>query len=177
MSFSGFEIDSDPDASDVPAKAVGSLSLAGKLAADRCAEDLQVYCFSTCGKTFRRSFSGRGGCSLDENATQEVWENAFKKVFRRMTNAKNGVNMVDASPVTDVEIMSDGVVIHYENKDDKPVRPKVSVYFLNRYGSIIGRIDDIWRFKKIEPKSKAASGKFPLPAVGKPMYIDVETEI
>ena len=93
-----------------------------------------------------------------------------------MAKAQKGVNPIGRGYVTAVEIGQDGVTVKYENGGDTPVKPNVSVYLLSRYGAIVARFDDAWRFKKIAVGDKAESKTFKCNKFGNIEYIDVELE-
>jgi hypothetical protein len=158
------------------ARVVGGLSLAGKFAANKLCDDLALYEIAICGKVFKRDIAKNGSIGFSEAVTMENWQNEFSKVFKNLMIAKKGHNETKVSYMADVDFGNDGIVIHYENKQDHAVKPKVSVFLLNQYGAIVGRVDDTWMFKKLEVGAKAVSKKFTLPNVDKIAYIDVECE-
>ena len=152
------------------------LSLPGKFAADRLCEDLSLYELRICGKVFRRVFDGSGAVAFGGNVQDSEWAAEFSKVFKNLKKLKDGVNPIDIGYVKAVENEKGNLVIRYENEGEQPIKPKVSVFLLNKYGSIISRFDDVWRFKKIAPGGKGESATFKLPAVNGVLYIDVEIE-
>ncbi len=158
-----------------PAKVVG-LSLPGKFAADRLCEDLSLYEVKVCGVDFSRVFEKSGKVTFCSNANAEGWSAGFSKVFRHLAKIQKGVNPIGREYVIAVEIGQDGVTIKYENTGDAPVKPNVSVYLLNRYGVIVARLDDVWRFKKITVGDKAESKTFKCNMLENVEYIDVELE-
>ena len=158
-----------------PAKMIG-LSLPGKFAADRLCEDLSLYEIKICGKKFRRTFGGSGSAAFGTNESDSEWEAEFSKVFKNLKRVKKGTNLIDIGYVKAVEIEEGNLVVRYENGGEQPIKPKVSVFLLGKYGSIISRFDDVWRFKKIAPGDNDKSTAFKLSAVEGVMYIDVEVE-
>ena len=157
------------------AKVVG-LSLPGKFAADRLCDDLSLYEVKICGVDFRRVFEKSGKVTFSDNADAGGWTAGFSKVFRHLAKAQKGVNPIGRGYVNAVEIGEAGVTVKYENGGDNPVKPNVSVYLLNRYGAIVARFDDAWRFKKIAVGDKAESKTFKCNKLGNVEYIDVELE-
>ena len=97
-------------------------------------------------------------------------------LFKNIKKVGIGENPIDVKYVKAVEINDGDLTITYENKGEQPVKPKVSVFLLSKYGSIVSRFDDVWRFKKIAPGGNDKSSAFKLPAVEGVMYIDVEIE-
>ena len=158
-----------------PARVVG-LTLPGKFAADRLYEDLSLYEVRICGVDFRRVFEKSGKVTFRGNMDAEGWASGFAKVFRHLAKAQKGINSIGRGYVNAVEIGEDGVTVKYENGGDNPVKPNVSVYLLNRYGAIIARFDDVWRFKKIAVGDKAESKMFKCDMLDNIEYIDVELE-
>ena len=63
--------------------------------------------------------------------------------------------------------------LRYENTSDKPIKPAVSLYFLNRYGSVTARFDDTWFWKSIAP-GESHEQIIPAGVHGKPYYVDIE---
>ena len=157
-------------------KKVVGLSLPGKFAADRLCEDLSLYEVKVCGVDFSRVFEKSGKVTFCSNANAEGWSVGFSKVFRHLAKVQKGVNPIGREYVIAVEIGQDGVTIKYENTGDAPVKPNVSVYLLNRYGAIVARLDDVWRFKKIAVGDKAESKTFKCNMLENVEYIDVELE-
>ena len=164
-----------PYIDSAPAKMIG-LSLPGKFAADRLCEDLSLYEIKICGKKFRRTFGGSGSAAFGANESDSEWEVEFSKVFKNLKKVKDGENLIGIGYVKAVEIGKGNLVIKYENGGEQPIKPKVSVFLLSKYGSIVSRFDDVWRFKKIAPGSNDKSPAFKLPAVDGVRYIDVEAE-
>ena len=158
-----------------PAKMIG-LSLPGKFAADRLCEDLSLYEVRICGKEFRRVFDGSGAVAFGGNVQDSEWAAEFSKVFKNLKEMKDGVNLIGMGYVKAVEIEKGNLVMRYENEGEQPIKPKVSVFLLNKYGSIISRFDDVWRFKKIAPGDKGKSAAFKLPFDEAVKYFDVEVE-
>ena len=158
-----------------PAKMIG-LSLPGKFAADRLCEDLSLYEARICGKEFRRAFAGSGAVALGSNVSDSKWEMEFSKVFKNIKKVGIGENPVGVKYVKAVEIKDGDLIVKYENNGEQPIKPKVSVFLLSKYGSIISRVDDVWRFKNIAPGGNDKSTTFKLPAFEGVKYIDVETE-
>ena len=76
-----------------------------------------------------------------------------------------------------MEIKDGDLVIQYENGGVLPIKPRVSVFLLNKYGSIISRFDDSWLVKAILPGGKDKSEAFKLPPVEGVRYIDVEADL
>ena len=164
-----------PYVDTAPAKAIG-LSLPGKFAADRLREDLSLYEVKICGKEFRRVFGGSGAAVFGSNVSDPEWESEFSKVFKNLKKVNEGTNAVDAGYVKAVEIKDGDLVIKYENGGEQPIKPKVSVFLLSKYGSIISRIDDVWRLKKIAAGGNDNSATFKVPTLEAVKYIDVEFE-
>ena len=162
-----------PYVDTTPAKAIG-LTLPGKFAADRQCDDLSLYEVRICGKEFRRAFGGSG--AFRANVSDSEWEKEFSKVFKNLKKVQEGMIPFDNGYVKAVEIKEGDLVVKYENGGDQPIKPKVSVFLLNQYGSIISRFDDFWRFKKILPGDKDKSEAFKMPPVEGVRYIDVEVE-
>lgn len=158
-----------------PAKAIG-LSLPGKFASDRLCEDLSLYEVRICGKEFRRTFVGSGAVAFGSNVSDSEWEMEFSKVFTNIKKVGIGESPVDVKYVKAVEIKDGDLIIKYENNGDQPIKPKVSVFLLSKYGSIVSRVDDIWRLKKIAPGVNDKSATFTVPAFEGVKYIDVEAE-
>ena len=148
----------------------------GKFATDRLGEDLSLYEIKICGKEFRRTFSGSGAAAFGTNVLDSDWESEFSKVFRNLKTMKDGSNLMGIGYVKAVEIEEGNLVVKYENGGEQPIKPKVSVFLLSKYGSIISRFDDVWRFKKIAPGGNDKSAAFKLPAAEGVRYIDVEAE-
>ena len=162
-----------PYVDTVPAKVIGGMSFAGKFAADKICDDLRLYEVIICGKTFLRSFEGRG-TRFAERVREDDWQTEFAKVFRNISRINKGNNKTVFPNIEGVEISDDGMVIHYINNGKQPFKPSVSVFLLSQYGTILGRVDDIWRFKKIVAGAKGTSEKFPLSHVDSLIYMDVE---
>jgi hypothetical protein len=51
----------------------------------------------------------------------------------------------------------------------------VSVFALNKFGAVVDRADDVWKFKKLKPASRDESKKFKLISPSRVKYVDVET--
>ena len=164
-----------PYIDSTPAKMIG-LSLSGKFATDRLGEDLSLYEIKICGKEFRRTFGGSGAAAFGTNVLDSDWESEFSKVFRNLKTMKDGSNLMGIGYVKAVEMEEGNLVVKYENGGEQPIKPKVSVFLLSKYGSIISRFDDVWRFKKIAPGGNDKSTAFKLPAAEGVRYIDVEAE-
>ena len=78
-----------------------------------------------------------------------------------------------AHDVPEVVVLDDGCVkIRYRNDGEKNLRPAVSVYLLNRYGSVLSRIDDVWKIKRLKPGADAVS--VPFEGNKDARYIDIE---
>ncbi len=165
-----------PYVDTTPAKVIG-LTLPGKFAADRQCDDLSLYEVRVCGKEFRRAFGGSGAVVFSSDVSDSEWEKEFSKVFKNLKKAKEGMNPFDVGYVKAVEIKDGDLVIQYENGGMLPIKPKVSVFLLNKYGSIISRFDDFWRFNAILPGNKGKSDAFELPSVEGVRYIDVEADL
>jgi hypothetical protein len=164
-----------PYTDTVPAKMIG-LALPGKFSADRLCDDLYLYEIKTCGKGFRRIWDKSETARFGGNVPDAEWEARFSKVFKNLKTVKDGTNPVDIGYVKALEIEKSNVVIRYENVSDQAIKPKVSVFFLNRYGSIVARFDDVWRLKKIAAGEKGESAVFKLPFDEGVKYFDVEIE-
>ena len=50
-----------------------------------------------------------------------------------------------------------------------------TVYALNKFGALVDRADDVWKFKKLKPGSRDESKKFKLSSPSRVKYVDVET--
>ncbi len=158
-----------------PAKMIG-LALPGKFSSDRLCDDLSLYEIKICGKGFRRLWGKSGHAMFGCNVSDSEWETGFSKVFRNLKKVKDGTNSIDIGYVKALKIEKNNVVIKYKNDSEQPIKPKVSVFFLSRYGSIMARFDDVWRFKKIVVGGNGESAVFKLPFDEGVKYIDVEVE-
>lgn len=89
------------------------------------------------------------------------WESAFKTKFPNLQTFKPGIYTINKGGCKSIECTADGKVkIYYENATSEKMRPAVSIYFLNQYGVITKRIDDIWKIKRLQPNSTAESEWF-----------------
>ena len=158
-----------------PAKMIG-FALPGKFSADRLCDDLSLYEIKICGKDFRRVFGKSGTAMFGGNVPDTEWEAEFSKVFKNLKTIKENKNPIDMGYVKEVTIDKGNLVIQYENNGEQAIKPKVSVFLLSKYGSVIFRFDDVWRVKKIAPGGKDKSEAFKLPFVEGVRYIDVEAE-
>ena len=114
--------------------------------------------------------------AFGSNVSDSKWEMKFSKVFTNIKKVGIGESPVDVKYVKAVEIKDGDLIIKYENNGDQPIKPKVSVFLLSKYGSIVSRVDDIWRLKKIAPGVNDKSATFTVPAFEGVKYIDVEAE-
>ena len=49
-----------------------------------------------------------------------------------------------------VEFADDGTfVVKYFNDSDAAIKPRVSVFALNKFGALVDRADDVWKIKKL----------------------------
>ena len=154
------------------ARTIGDLSLAGKFSADKLCDDLALYEISICGKMFRRDKHKSDGESFSKNVDENDWRLEFAEVFRNLMVARKGRCKTNVAYISYVDLKDDGVTIHYENSSDHAIKPKVSIYLLSKYGCVIGRMDDVWRFKKLEAGVNE-SKSFKFINMDKVAYIDV----
>ena len=45
----------------------------------------------------------------------------------------------------------------------------------HKFGALVDRADDVWKFKKLKPGSRGESKKFKLVSPSRVKYVDVET--
>lgn len=119
---------------------------------------------------------------LDTDAKQYLktiaradWVNLFKKTFRNLQDFKSGTYAVNRGGVERIECNDAGEVkIIYHNTATTPIRPAVSIYLLSEYGVVKARIDDMWRFKQLQPGEKAETSW--LKGFPSAKYIDIEVK-
>ena len=76
----------------------------------------------------------------------------------------------------EVEFAEDGTcVIKYCNDTDSEMKPRVSVFALNEFGAVVGRVDEVWKFRKLKPGCREESKKQEFTSPKRIKYIDVET--
>ena len=101
------------------------------------------------------------------------WQSKFKTKFTNLQLLKPGVYAVNKGGVKAIECNVNGEIkIHYENTTSEKIRPAVTVYLLSKYGVIIKRVDDVWKFKRLPPNGTSESEWFRGDASA--VYIDIE---
>lgn len=147
----------------------------GKLSAGRLNEDLFLYEVSFCGDVYRRDMSSKDLKQFAAGVPDSNWEEYFRKVFPNLVAYKQRVD-VGKDGVEAVEFSEDGTcVIKYNNTTDEAIKPRVSVFAVNKFGAVVGRADDVWKIMKLKPGDKEESKKLVFTSPNRIKYIDVET--
>ena len=167
-----------PYVDNMKAEAPGLLNagvLDGKFSVSKINDDYSLYEVSFCGTAYRRDMSSTGIRQFAKDVDNKSWYEYFKKVF---------TNLVDYSPrvevgrdgVEAVEFAEDGTcLIKYNNGTDSEMKPRVSVFALNEFGAVVGKVDEVWKFKKLKPGCREDSNKLKFTSPARVKYIDVET--
>ena len=167
-----------PYVDSLKAEAPGLLhsgALNGKLSPGRLNEDLFLYEVSFCGDVYRRDMSSKELKQFAAGVPDSDWEEYFKKVFPNLVAYAKRIE-VGRDGVEAVEFADDGTfVVKYFNDSDVAIRPRVSVFALNKFGALVDRGDDVWKIKKLKPGSRDESKKFKLMSAPRIKYVDVET--
>ena len=156
----------------------------GKFSSANLANDLSLLVVSFGGKEYYRDFSDQDKVlfSADSKA-RDSWADAIDNVFSNpiVVGEAFGGCMVLPIPVgrdgvSAVLVDADGgCVIKYRNDENGAFRPKVSVFALNEFGSIVGRVDDAWMVRRLKPGMSAESKRKMLVASRKLRYLAIET--
>ena len=150
-------------------------ALSGKLSPGRLSEDLFLYEVSFCGDVYRRDMSSKELKQFAVGVPDSDWEEYFRKVFPNLVAYAQRIE-VGRAGVEAVEFADDGTfVVKYFNDSNVAVKPKVSIFALNKFGSLVGRADDVWKFKKVKPGCRDESKKFKFASPSRIKYVDVET--
>lgn len=148
----------------------------GKLSAGNLAKDLFLYTVSFCGTSYHWDpSSGRlADRKYSSKADPAGWASSFMGVFENLEPIKE-VYKRDKGLVKSLtyDAAKQAFTLRYENTSDKPIKPAVSLYFLNRYGSVTARFDDAWFWKSIAP-GESHEQVIPAGSHGKPHYVDIE---
>ena len=167
-----------PYLDNLKAEAPGLLhsgALSGKLSPGRLGEDLFLYEVSFCRDVYRRDMSSKDLKQFAAGLPDSNWEEYFRKVFPNLVAYAQRIE-VGRDGVEAVEFADDGTfVVKYFNDSDAAVKPRVSVFALNKFGALVDRADDVWKFKKLKPGSRDESKKFKLVSSSRVKYVDVET--
>jgi hypothetical protein len=167
-----------PYLDNLKAEAPGLLhsgALNGKFSSGRLNEDLFLYEVSFCGDVYRRDMSSKELKQFAAGVPDSNWEGYFRKVFPNLVAYAQRIE-VGRDGVEAVEFADDGTfVVKYFNDSDVAIKPRVSVFALNKFGALVDRADDVWKIKKLKPASRDESKKFKLISPSRVMYVDVET--
>jgi len=155
---------------------VGGGVMDGKFSTGKLQDDLFLCDVSFCGKVYRWDpKSGVTDRRYSPEITTANWREWYSGVFPNLTMF-DPEKPVDRGLVSSIvyDAENNSIKIGYENKTEQAIKPNVSIYFLNLYGSVINRYDDAWKFKKLKPGEKTErtvdAGKY-----GRPVFVDVES--
>ena len=152
-----------------------SVALNGKFSSGQLKEDLFLYEVSFCQDVYRRDMSSKELKQFAAGMPDSNWEGYFRKMFPNLVAYAQRIE-VGRDGVEAVEFADDGTfVIKYFNDSDAAIKPRVSVFALNKFGALVDRADDVWKFKKLKPGSRDESKKFNLVSPSRVKYVDVET--
>ena len=152
-----------------------SAALNGKFSPGRLNEDLFLYEVSFCGDVYRRDMSSKELKQFAEGVPDSNWEEYFRKVFPNLVAYAPRIE-VGRDGVEAVDFADDGTfVVKYFNGSDVAIKPRVSVFALNKFGALVDRADDVWKFKKVKPGCRDESKKFKFASPSRIKYVDVET--
>ena len=147
----------------------------GKFSAGKLCEELSLYVVFFGGKPYCRDFSNPNVVRFSRDVRSSDWVESFAEIFPNIT-AKGASVYVGRDGVESVELDEDGsCLIRYMNDSDTPVRPKVSIFALNKFGAVVGRADDNWAVKKLKPGARSETRIKHLADYNKIYYVDVET--
>ena len=150
-------------------------ALNGKFSPGRLNEDLFLYEVSFCGDVYRRDMSSKELKQFAAGVPDSNWEGYFRKVFPNLVAYAQRIE-VGRDGVEAVEFADDGTFgVKYFNDSDVAIKPRVSVFALNKFGALVDRADDVWKIKKLKPASRDESKKFKLISPSRVKYVDVET--
>ena len=160
------------------ASVAGSLltgAIDGKFATGKLCDDLALYVVFFGGKPYCRDFSDLNVVRFSKDIRSSDWAGSFAEVFPNIT-AKMPSVYVGRDGVESVELNEDGsCLIRYANNGDGSIRPKVSIFALNKFGAVVGRADDNWKVKKLKPGDSSETKIKRLADYNKIYYVDVET--
>lgn len=152
-----------------------SAALNGKFSPGRLNEDLFLYEVSFCGDVYRRDMSSKELKQFAIGVPDSNWEEYFRKVFPNLVAYAQRIE-VGRAGVEAVEFADDGTfVVKYFNDNDAAIKPRVTVFTLNKFGALVDRADDVWKFTKVRPGCRGESKKFKLVSPSRIEYVDVET--
>ena len=150
-------------------------ALDGKFSVDRLCDDYLLYEVSFCNSVYRRDMASNGLKRFSVDVDEENWKTYFRKVFPNLVEYSQHV-CVGRDGVEAIEFAADGTcVIKYSNTTGEAMKPKVSVFALNEFGAVVGRVDDVWKLKRLKPGDQKDSKKFAFASPRRIKYIDVET--
>ena len=133
-------------------------------------DDLRLMTASFCGKSYCYAGAGRE-FAVEGN---RGWKDVFRLSFPNIRDYACGAVKVQANGVDEVEFQKNGLMqIRYQNQSTEKLRPAVSIYLLNRYGAVLRRVDDIWKFKKLKPGERFDSEWFV--GAAHAAFYDIET--
>lgn len=167
-----------PYADNHKAEAPGLLhtgALDGKFSVSGVLDDCYLYEVTFSGTAYRRDMASKGKDRFAADVNDDNWRSYFKRVFPNIVDCSQRVE-VGRDGVEAVEIADDGsCTIKYSNDTEAAIKPRVSVFALNRFGAIVGRADDVWKIKKLKPGTKAET-KLTLSGKGEQVkYLDIES--
>ena len=147
----------------------------GKIGSSKLYDDLSLFVVFFGGKAYCRDLNDTEQINLTNEVSSRDWIDSFAKVFPNITPKADYIS-VGRDGVDAIEIKDDGAcVIRYFNTGDEPIRPNVSVFALNKFGAVVGRVDDSWRVNKLKPGASKEKVFKHLADYNKVYYIDVET--
>ena len=156
----------------------------GKFSTENLANDLSLFVVSFGGKKYCRDFINPNVVQFSaDSQAKDSWLDAIGKVFENLIAIEKGscegdglLISVGRDGVASVKIdVEGGCVIKYQNNEENAFRPKVSIFALNEFGSVIGRVDDAWKIKKLKPGMTAESKRKMLTPLHKLRYLAIET--
>lgn len=163
-------------ASGTPSKSASTASAPGLVLNDgdfnegHLLDDLRLMTASFGGKRYCYVGAGR------EFAVEgdQYWKDMFRLSFPNIRDYACGIVKVQTNGVDEVEFRENGQVqIRYRNRTTGKIRPAISIYLLNRYGAVLRRIDDSWKFKKLKPGERFDSEWFV--GAANAAFSDIET--
>ena len=147
----------------------------GKFATGKLCDDLALYVVFFGGKPYCRDFSDPNVVQFSKDIRSSDWVGSFAGVFPNIT-AKGPSVYVGRDGVESVELNEDGsCLIRYANNGEGSIRPKVSIFALNKFGAVVGRADDNWKVRKLKPGDSSETKIKRLADYNKIYYVDVET--
>lgn len=160
------------------ASVAGSLhasALDGKFATGKLCDNLSLYVVFFGGKPYCRDLSNPEVIRFTNEKSSRDWVDSFAKVFPNITQKADSV-YVGRDGVESLELAEDGsCLIKYANSGIEAIRPRVSIFALNKFGAVVGRADDIWKVKKLQPGASSTTRIKHLADFNKVHYVDVET--